>query len=1818
MTSIARIVEGVIPLAYSLTSALTIFYLSRKPVHLDQYTPLNNNYEDEGSDDTTEDVQQYNNALISGSPEVSTIEQIQAQYQAHRYSGLSISLARLGLTALQFGLTFFSILLLKSGKNQGDDRDHSTIWSDIVQILAWSYALVLSFIFITRPSLAFQFWIRPQLDLFYVLEFFLLSIQVFNFNIISLPITRWPLWFKLDAFAWVCVVFLLWTSLKTRPYLPATTAKKLKEGDVVRIPAPEYASSLYSRLTFAWVNPLVYLGYKRPLQETDLPDLEASDYSIHSIKRYNVARQDSLFWSLFRVLKWEFFAQFLWALPWCILINVSPYCLNKIIEYVECKACGPPSFTNYLYVFGLLFSSLFESLCDQQALHIGRRIFVHTISICNAEVFAKALRRRDVASPAEKSDDDNAADEKKDGSLNIANLIAVDVKKLEIPFSYVFYLYGFPIQFILAGVQLYWLLGYASLVGILCMFVTYPIPAKLYSMIMKLFKDIMRTKDERMDALNEMLSAIRIVKFFGWESKFEEKITAARERELQRTKESYVQMIFTDIAWMIVPLLNIVVILTVYTKVFGNDLSASKMFTTLALFNIMRQSLNMLPWQIKNTMQAAVSLKRINKFLLEEDLVRNTTVTRTASKSRIDNSNPTIGFVNASYIWPNKEQQEVEDAATKPTEKLSWIQRLKSKFVKTSQPAAQEPVAEAEAIQERFQLKNLNIDFPIGKLSVIVGPTGSGKSAMLLALLGELERLEGNQYMPRLDYGHGPRKDDVGSGIAYVAQTAWLQNTSIRNNILFGREFDQERYNAVIEGCALVTDFEILESGDATEIGEQGVTLSGGQKQRVSLARAVYSSANVLLLDDCLSAVDTHTGKHLFKTLTGPLLIGRTVLMVTHQVQLTMNSADMVVVMNKGEILCAGTPQDVIRNQWVDNVSLSTPADGESMEINEEEQPNVDTAGKEKKTAAKLTEDEKKEEGAVSWNVYKTYLIASGGWPFWIGLVILFLTRELVDVGQNAWLAIWANKMAETTGAYAIKSFDYLLPAPVSQSLYAAFAPGDGESYGVITMAVFGKGEPETVNVDFYIGIYVLLSFGTLIFVSLTNYYTIFGGLAASRSLHQQLLSKITRAKVRFFDTTPIGRIINRFSSDISTIDDDVSNGLQGLFGSIVTILGIIVIISANMPLFMVPAAFIVAIYGAIGLYYVPISRELKRMNSNSRSPILNHFNEALSGLATIRAYGFERRFLSKNLTNQDNNNRTFFLLWSTNRWLHWRVDIAGALVGFITGLLVLQNYGRIEPGWAAMSLTYSLMFTGTIVWVIRIYAQNEMNLNSVERVTEYMNLEEEPPAIIEGSRPPASWPHAGEIVVDNLVMKYASDAPAVIKNVSFTIKAGEKVGVVGRTGSGKSTFAISLFRFMDPASGTITIDGIDICKIGLQDLRSNLTIIPQDPVLFKGTLRSNLDPFGEREDRELWEALRRSHLIPDTSPNSRVASHRNSLEVSALSSEDSTLISSSNSPAGSVKGGKSNESDIVDPAKITLDTPVKENGSNFSQGQRQLIALARALVRQSKIIVMDEATASVDFETDLKIQGTIREEMANSTILTIAHRIRTIADFDRVLVMNAGEVAEFDKPLTLMKKEGGLFRSMCERSSEFDALLAIAEEKERKDAEGNHKMSSAEQYIRTEYPVIDSDPHFTRVVRYMRGSDVAAWGGLTVGGPAVLLALERIRPAAGPKGINLALGIATAMGFMGGFLFSYQKSSLRFWGWDENARELAKNREEMSARAAAGLPAYGEPTMDEAAQASSARNSKYSALKFSAIPWFNTTNHKYHLSDTTAAKGEN
>jgi ABC-type multidrug transport system fused ATPase/permease subunit len=531
----------------------------------------------------------------------------------------------------------------------------------------------------------------------------------------------------------------------------------------------------------------------------------------------------------------------------------------------------------------------------------------------------------------------------------------------------------------------------------------------------------------------------------------------------------------------------------------------------------------------------------------------------------------------------------------------------------------------------------------------------------------------------------------------------------------------------------------------------------------------------------------------------------------------------------------------------------------------------------------------------------------------------------------------------------------------------------------------------------YYLGIYFLIGMAALVMNCLRSYVLFTGSLRASIRIHNNLLSKILRAKVRFYDTTPIGRIVNRFSSDLSTIDQDTAPSLSFLLYSVVATLCVIMLISSVTPTFLVPGVIIAMLFVFIGNYYLRTSRDMKRLNSVSRSPIYVQFNETVNGVATVRAFGSQFRFLNENHEKIDSNNRPFLWMWATNRWLHCRVDFLGSFVGFCTGFVLILARSWIDPGLAGLSLSYSLTFTHHILWVVRQYAMNEMNMNAIERVHEYLDVEEEPAAYIPETEPRASWPEQGSVEVKDLVMQYAPENPAVLRNVSFKVNPREKVGIVGRTGSGKSTLALSIFRFMEPTSGTIEIDGVDIHQIGLDTLRSRLTIIPQDPVLFSGTLRSNLDPFDQHTDAELWASLKRAHLTDDES--------------------------SSNT--------------------ISLDSPVTENGSNWSQGQRQLIALARALVKKSALIILDEATSSVDFDTDHKIQQTIRTEFNSSALLCIAHRIRTVADYDRILVLDHGEVKEFDTPYTLMTREGSIFQQMCLRSGEYDELLTIAKTKE-------------------------------------------------------------------------------------------------------------------------------------------------------------------------------
>ncbi|KAJ7041095.1 P-loop containing nucleoside triphosphate hydrolase protein [Mycena alexandri] len=727
--------------------------------------------------------------------------------------------------------------------------------------------------------------------------------------------------------------------------------------------------------------------------------------------------------------------------------------------------------------------------------------------------------------------------------------------------------------------------------------------------------------------------------------------------------------------------------------------------------------------------------------------------------------------------------------------------------------------------------------------------------------------------------------------------------------------------------------------------------------------------------------------------LCGPLLSNRTVILVTHHVELVLPSAHYVVRVLDGRIDAQGTVQE-LNTQGVLEVITHEAA----VEVNNKKIPAVDVAGDiptvdlkpliaptNERKPRKLVEDERREIGSVKWSVYQTYLSASG-YRIWGVLLLLVIVQELRAVGEKLWIKLWA-------GAYQTPLLLRLLASGTSES---------SRFYLTDSLLPSASNSP-----FFYIGVYAAIAiFGIVLRLSsLALQYT--AALRASRILFKRLLISVVGATFRFHDTTPQGRILSRFGSDLNTIDMRIAASLQelntSLGGFFVSILTVIVV----FPPFLVPAAIISLMYRFLAIGYVNTGRDLRRMESNNRSPIFSDFGEVLAGIVTVRAFSAEKHFLYNFFNSVDGMNQMWYNFWMLNRWLQLNFDVLCALSAFITALFAIATLHN-DAGLAGLAITSALTFSGNVYWACRAWTDLELDLNSVERIVEYTELAQDPPAIIESHRPPAYWPSSAAnrslVVVENLYLKYAPDLPAVLHGVSFELKAGERVGLVGRTGSGKSSLVMSLLRFVDPSSGRIMIDGIDITKIGIYDLRSRITFIPQDATLFSGTLRENLDPFGEYEDSVCLDVLRRVRLVQEE-----------------------------------------NSSDTPSPLSSHLlfhwRLKVSAGGNNFSQGQRQLIALARALLRRSSIVVLDEATSSVDFETDAKIQKTIREEFTGSLLITVAHRLRTIVDYDRLLVLDKGKVAGLDTPLALMQQENGIFRGMCVKSGIFEELEAAAKD---------------------------------------------------------------------------------------------------------------------------------------------------------------------------------
>ncbi|KAJ2630014.1 hypothetical protein H4R22_002961 [Coemansia sp. RSA 1290] len=1307
---------------------------------------------------------------------------------------------------------------------------------------------------------------------------------------------------------------------------------------------PEPSASWFSKLTFSWPSDLLRRGARQQLDACDLYSLSPADDPMHNWKRYLRHRKPGrrMIVTIMLTFAPELFAQALLAIASAFVHFAGPFFLQRILRTIEKQGQDTSMRQAYLDAVGLLVFTLCETTMSGQSLWIGRHIGMRIKGLMVAELSAKTLRRRGGGSWEEKDSGDDTQDS--DGDMQasadgkIMNLMTADLNRISEVMSYLDELYAMPLSLAIGIWYLYILLGPSAIVGLSVAIVYVPLSKVVFQYATRMETRFNSLSDERVAAITELLQGIKAVKLFGWEQRFLERINEKRERQLGCLWRLNCAWLMAIGVTSMAPMLVLVLIFTMYTVVFQHQLSAEIAFTSISVFQLVRIVFEFMPGMLSWAIGGYVSLNRIDSYLGQPEIQQ--------LDERVSNSN-TLGFDNACLAW--------DDPAEPSTEQTPLLQ----------QQQHQQQHQQQSASISGFMLQKLNVEFPHEGMTIVAGPTGSGKSSLLAALVGEMSLVRGRVMVPVARMDGVLAIDDV----AYVAQEAWLRNATIRENILFGEPYDAQRYESVLRACALKPDLRILRAGDATEIGERGVTLSGGQKQRVALARAVYSRRKILLIDDCLSAVDSHTAKHIMSTClvsSSELMQGRTRVLVTHHVAACLPHASYVVLMRNGTIEHQGTPA-ALHAQGLLADAVPSPDDSSDSEEASATAANDSKSEDEyalERTAdadGTLIDEEEREAGQVKASIWIKYFSACGGIKYWLMALAVMASFQLMSVLQGYWIRIWVASAGKPG-------------QPVDQQRSPVF----------------------------WMSVYVAIGFAAVLLEVAQAGWLFVGSFYASRSLHAQLLQAVMRATPAFFDSTPLGRIVNRFSRDMQCIDEAAAYTLEMWIADMLAVISVLAIITATAPAFLLVAVFVSVLYAAIGVYYLRTSRELKRLESNSMSPLLSLFGELIGGVTSIRAFGTAHWYVNEAVARIAAHNRPFYGVWSSNRWLSIRVDFSSAIVSFACALFVLRNMHAMDAGMAGFALSYALTFSYRMLWVIRNYSSNELNMNSVERIDQYLRVDQEAPLHVDNP-PPATWPASGDVRIEDLVIEHVPGVP-VLHGISLHIRHGEKIGVVGRTGAGKSTLSLALLRFIEAAKGQIYIDSIDIARVGLGELRSGVTIIPQDPVLFNGSIRFNLDPSNEYPDELIWDALKRAYLVRTGS-------------------------------------GGSDQGDQESSAFGSLSDEIKENGQNLSLGQRQLVAIARALVRRSRLVILDEATASVDFELDSRIQRTIRgPEFADSSLLCIAHRLRTIIDYDRVLVLDKGRVAEFDTPWNLLHKPEGLFRSMCEQSGELEHLLAVAE----------------------------------------------------------------------------------------------------------------------------------------------------------------------------------
>uniref|UniRef100_A0A8C4V252 ATP binding cassette subfamily C member 8 n=1 Tax=Falco tinnunculus TaxID=100819 RepID=A0A8C4V252_FALTI len=1285
--------------------------------------------------------------------------------------------------------------------------------------------------------------------------------------------------------------------IRVRRYVFFKTPKEVKPPEDLQDLGVRFLQpfvNLLSKGTYWWMNTFIKTAHKKPIDLKTIGKLPIAMRALTNYIRLNEAFEAQKVCkassspqgsrSIWRALCCAFGRPLLLSSTFRILADLlgfaGPLCISGIVHNTKIIGVffiSSQEFLSNAYVLAVLlfFALLLQRTFLQASYYVAIETGINLRGAIQTKIYNKIMQ----LSTSNMSMGEMTAGQ-------ICNLVAIDTNQLMWFFFLCPNLWAMPVQIIVGVLLLYYLLGISALIGAAVIIVLAPVQYFVATKLSQAQRSTLEYSNERLKKTNEMLRGIKLLKLYAWEHIFHSSVEETRQKEMTSLKSFALYTSISIFMNAAIPIAAVLITFVVHAHLTRKaDFSPSVAFASISLFHILVSPLFLLSSVVRSTVKALVSVQKLSEFLSSEEIGEEHDK---SSELRSGDNHSKYQAVVSNCLICRKKKSALKLVFCFLF--LSTLAQITNGFF-TWTPEG--PPA----------LSNIDIRIPQGQLTMIVGQVGCGKSSLLLAILGEMQKISGNIFWSRCT-----RKRKRGS-VAYASQKPWLLNATVEENITFESPFNKQRYKAVIDACSLQPDIDILPHGDQTQIGERGINLSGGQRQRISVARALYQQTNVVFLDDPFSALDIHLSDHLMQEGILKMLREdkRTIVLVTHKLQY-LPHADWIIAMKDGNIQREGTLKDIQKSETELFEHWKTLMNRQDQELEKTiiESKTVLERTNLRRTMysreALLKDDEEDEEevtesddednlssvlhqrAKMPWSACGKYLSAAGILLLPL-LVLSQLLKHTIMVAIDYCLALWTS---------------------------------DGFFYIFSILCCLG----------------IVLCLVTSIAVEWT-------GLKVTKKLHSSLLNKIILAPMRFFETTPLGSILNRFSADCNTIDQHIPATLECLSRSTLLCVSALAVISYVTPMFLIALVPLAIMCYFIQKYFRVASRDLQQLDDSTQLPLLSHFSETVEGLTTIRAFRYEAKFRQKLLEYTDSNNIASLFLTAANRWLEVRMEYIGACVVLIAAVTSITSclYNELSSGLVGLGLTYALMVSNYLNWMVRNLADMEIQLGAVKRINGLLKTEAENyEGLLSSSQIPQNWPDRGEIQIQNLSVRYDSNLKPVLKHVNAHISPGQKIGICGRTGSGKSSFSLAFFRMVDTFEGRIIIDGIDIAKLPLQTLRSRLSIILQDPILFSGTIRFNLDPEKKCTDSMLWEAL----------------------EIAQLKHVVKAL------PGG-------------------LDAIVTEGGENFSQGQRQLFCLARAFVRKTSIFIMDEATASIDMATENILQKVVMTAFADRTVVTIA-----------------------------------------------------------------------------------------------------------------------------------------------------------------------------------------------------------------------------------------